>query len=31
MLDIAAFAFVVMTADDETADGKLTARANVIH
>lgn len=31
MLDNAAFAFLVMTAEDETADGKLTARANVIH
>ncbi|KAB2585608.1 hypothetical protein BS297_09470 [Rhodococcus erythropolis] len=31
MLDHAAFAFLVMTAEDETADGKMTARANVIH
>ncbi|MFD6103120.1 TIR domain-containing protein [Nocardia salmonicida] len=31
ILDNAAFAFLVMTAEDETADGKLTARANVIH
>jgi predicted nucleotide-binding protein len=31
MLDDAAFAFVVMTAEDEQADGKIRARMNVIH
>lgn len=31
MLDKAVFAFVVMTAEDEQADGKVQARANVIH
>jgi len=31
MLDAAAIAFVVMTAEDEAADGKMQARMNVIH
>lgn len=31
MLDAAAIAFVVMTAEDEQADGKIEARTNVIH
>lgn len=31
MLDVACFAFLVMTAEDETTDGKLHARPNVIH
>jgi predicted nucleotide-binding protein len=31
MLDSAAVAFVVMTAEDEQADGKVEARTNVIH
>jgi predicted nucleotide-binding protein len=31
MLDDAAIAFIVMTAEDEQADGKLHARMNVIH
>jgi Predicted nucleotide-binding protein containing TIR-like domain len=31
MLDAAAFAFLVMTAEDEQADGKERARENVVH
>lgn len=31
MLDKASFAFLVMTAEDEQADGSVQARANVIH
>lgn len=31
MLDAAAIAFIVMTAEDEQADGRLQARMNVIH
>lgn len=31
MLDSAAVAFIIMTAEDEQADGKLHARMNVIH
>lgn len=31
MLDNASFAFLVLTAEDEQLDGKLTARPNVIH
>jgi hypothetical protein len=31
MLGVAAFAFLIMTAEDEQPDGKLTARMNVIH
>jgi len=31
MLDQAAFAFLIMTAEDEQADGKVHARLNVIH
>ena len=31
MLDDAVFAFLVMTAEDELADGKKVARANVVH
>lgn len=31
MLDDAAFAFLVMTAEDETAEGAKVARANVVH
>jgi predicted nucleotide-binding protein len=31
MLDSAAFAFLIMTAEDETPDGKFNARLNVIH
>lgn len=31
MLDKAAFAFLVMTSEDEQVDGKMQARANVIH
>lgn len=31
MLEDAAFAFLVMTAEDELADGKVAARSNVIH
>lgn len=31
MLDAAAIAFVIMTAEDEQRDGKLQARMNVIH
>lgn len=31
MLDSAAIAFVVMTAEDEQADGTIRARENVVH
>jgi hypothetical protein len=31
MLDAAAIAFLVLTAEDETADGKMKARMNVVH
>jgi predicted nucleotide-binding protein len=31
MLDDAAFAFLVLTAEDESADGKMQARMNVVH
>ncbi|MGA8612961.1 MAG: TIR domain-containing protein [Xanthobacteraceae bacterium] len=31
MLDAAAFAFLIMTAEDEQANGKLYARLNVVH
>jgi len=31
MLDAAAIAFVIMTAEDETNEGKMHARMNVIH
>jgi predicted nucleotide-binding protein len=31
MLDAAKFAFLIMTAEDETPDGKLRARLNVVH
>jgi len=31
MLDAAAIAFVVMTAEDEMADGAMQARMNVVH
>jgi hypothetical protein len=31
MLDAAAIAFLVLTAEDETADGKMRARMNVVH
>jgi len=31
MLDVAAFAFLIMTAEDEQPDGKIHARQNVIH
>jgi predicted nucleotide-binding protein len=31
MLDTAAFAFLVLTAEDEHADGKINARLNVVH
>ena len=31
MLDAAACAFVIMTGEDEQADGKVQARTNVIH
>ncbi|MGC1779927.1 MAG: nucleotide-binding protein [Xanthobacteraceae bacterium] len=31
MLDVAAFAFMIMTAEDEQPDGKFNARLNVIH
>ena len=31
MLDNAAFAFLVMTAEDESSDGKFNARLNVVH
>jgi len=31
MLDTAAIAFLVMTAEDELADGKTQARMNVVH
>lgn len=31
MLDAAAFAFIIMTAEDETAEGTMQARMNVIH
>jgi predicted nucleotide-binding protein len=31
MLDAAAIAFLVMTAEDETAEGKMRARENVVH
>jgi len=31
MLGTAAFAFIIMTGEDETADGELRARQNVIH
>lgn len=31
MLDSAAFAFLVMTAEDENAEGQRQARMNVIH
>ena len=31
MMETAAFAFLLMTGEDETADGSLHARENVIH
>jgi predicted nucleotide-binding protein len=31
MLDVAAIAFLVLTAEDEMADGKVQARMNVVH
>ena len=31
MLDAAAVAFIILTAEDEQADGKMHARLNVIH
>jgi predicted nucleotide-binding protein len=31
MLDAAAIAFLIMTGEDETAEGKLNARMNVVH
>lgn len=31
MLDASAVALVIMTAEDESADGKIQARMNVIH
>jgi predicted nucleotide-binding protein len=31
MLDGAAIAFLIMTAEDEQADGKIQARMNVVH
>jgi len=31
MLDAAAIAFLVLTAEDELADGKMQARMNVVH
>jgi predicted nucleotide-binding protein len=31
MLDAAAFAFLILTAEDEMADGDLQARMNVVH
>lgn len=31
LLDAAAFAFLIMTAEDEQADGKMRARENVVH
>lgn len=31
MLDSSSFAFLIMTAEDERADGSMAARANVIH
>jgi predicted nucleotide-binding protein len=31
MLDAANFAFLIMTGEDEAADGKLQARMNVVH
>ncbi len=31
LLDAAAFAFLIMTAEDERADGALVARTNVVH
>jgi predicted nucleotide-binding protein len=31
LLDAAAFAFLIMTAEDEQADGKIRARENVVH
>jgi predicted nucleotide-binding protein len=31
MLNDAAFAFVLMTAEDQQADGKVRARENVVH
>jgi predicted nucleotide-binding protein len=31
MLDGAAIAFLVLTAEDETADGRMQARMNVVH
>jgi predicted nucleotide-binding protein len=31
MLDVAAIAFIVMTAEDEQPDGKIRARMNVVH
>jgi len=31
LLDAASFAFLIMTAEDELADGKLSARLNVVH
>jgi len=31
MLDAAAFAFLILTAEDEQADGRLYARMNVVH
>ncbi len=31
MLDAAAFAFLVFTAEDEMADGEVQARMNVVH
>jgi hypothetical protein len=31
MLDRAAFAFIILTGEDEQADGKVTPRLNVAH
>jgi predicted nucleotide-binding protein len=31
MLDVAAFAFLIMTGEDEQLDGKMRARENVVH
>jgi predicted nucleotide-binding protein len=31
MIDASCFAFLIMTAEDETADGKMRARENVVH
>ena len=31
LLDLSAFAFLIMTSEDEQLDGKIRARENVVH